>query len=123
MGIKRRAMFNPKFRNSRTGRWNIGRRMLGIPTEQELEAKRLAEELAVQAAAAERAKKVRLAAEAETARLKAEQEAKVKLAADKEIERRTAEEAKAKLSRPIPKLKTRTKTKTTRNRKTRGKKE
>ena len=63
MGKKRRAMFNPKFKNSHPELWKLGRRLLGIPTEEELEEKRLEE--------------ARLKAEAE-AKLKAEEEAKLK---------------------------------------------
>ena len=65
MGKKRRSMFNPKFKNSRPELWKLGRKLLGIPTEEELEAKRL-----------------------EEARLKAEEEAKLK--EGKETKKKTA---------------------------------
>ena len=35
MGIKRRSMFNPKFKNVRSDRWELGRKILGVPTEKE----------------------------------------------------------------------------------------
>tara|TARA_E500000318_G_C3545602_1_gene206551 strand:- start:948 stop:1280 length:333 start_codon:yes stop_codon:yes gene_type:complete len=73
MGKKRRAMFNPKFKNSHPELWKLGRRLLGIPTEEELEEKRLEE--------------ARLKAE-EEAKLKAEQEAKLK--EEKETKKKTA---------------------------------
>ncbi len=109
MGIKRRAMYNPKFRKTHPKRWELGRKKLGIPTEEEIEAERLAEE----------------------ARLKAEEEAKVKLEADKRAQLKAEEEAKVKFARateqtspkPKSKAKPKAKTKTTRTRKPRAKKE
>ena len=52
MGIKRRSMFNPKFKASRPERWELGRKMNGIPTEKELEEQRLEEEKVALAAEA-----------------------------------------------------------------------
>ena len=80
MGIKRRSMFNPKFKNVRPERWELGRKILGIPTEKELEIKRLEEQ-------------------AEQARLKAEQEGELraqteaKLNAEREATLRSEREA------------------------------
>lgn len=80
MGKKRRAMFNPKFKNSHPELWKLGRKLLGIPTEEELEAKRLEE--------------ARLKA-AEEAKLKAE-EAKKKTATKKTTKKRRTTTKKAK---------------------------
>ena len=76
MGIKRRSMFNPKFKASRPERWELGRKMNGIPTEKELEEQRLEEE------------KVALAAEAATqANLLAAQKAQELLLAQEQAQR------------------------------------
>lgn len=113
MGTKRRSMFNPKFKNVRPDRWKLGRKLLGIPTDEEIEAQRLAEQKATEA--------VELA---EQARIKAEEEAKVKLKLEQEAKLKAEEEVKVKLSRTTTKTtKTKaTKTKTTKNRRTRAKK-
>ena len=80
MGIKRRSMFNPKFKASRPERWELGRKMNGIPTEKELEEQRLEEE------------KVALAAEAAIqAEMIAAQEAQELMLAQ-ELAQREAEE-------------------------------
>tara|TARA_R100001591_G_scaffold109242_1_gene119151 strand:- start:595 stop:951 length:357 start_codon:yes stop_codon:yes gene_type:complete len=94
MGKKRRSMFNPKFKNSRPELWKLGRKLLGIPTEEELEAKRLEE--------------ARLKAE-EEARLKAEQEAKLK--AEQEAKLKEEKETKKKTTTKKTTRKRRTTTK------------
>ena len=87
MGTKRRSMFRAKFKSKRAGRWEQGRKVLGIPTEAELEAQRL-EEARLKASAA--------------AKLKAEQEAKLK--AEQEAKLKAEQEAKAKAEQARLKL-------------------
>ena len=96
MGMKRRSMFNPKFKNTRPERWKLGRKILGIPTEEEVEAKLKAEQEA------------KLKAEQE-AKLKAEQEAKLK------TEQENLDKEKSKVE--IKNLNSRTKPRTTTARK------
>ena len=123
MGIKRRAMYNPKFRKIRPKRWELGRKKLGIPIEEEIEAERLAEEASLKA---EEEAKVKLET-ANEAKRKAAEEAKVKLARATEAKNKAEETPKVKLSREAtkskPKTKAKPKTKTTRSRKPRAKKE
>ena len=95
MGTKRRSMFRAKFKSKRAGRWEQGRKVLGIPTEAELEAQRL-EEARLKASAA-----AKLKAEQE-AKLKAEQEAKLK--AEQEAKLKAEQEAKAKAEQARLKL-------------------
>jgi len=49
MGIKRRSMFNPKFKRARAERWDLGRKAMGVPTDKELEDQRLEEEIQLKA--------------------------------------------------------------------------
>jgi uncharacterized membrane protein len=92
MGIKRRSMFNPKFKASRPERWALGRKMQGIPTEAELEAERQAELIAAQAIEAKRQAEIQAAREAEELRL-------AQIQAEKEAEeKRLAEELKQRKS-------------------------
>lgn len=119
MGTKRRSMFNPKFKKVRPDRWNLGRKMLGIPTEEELEAIKLAEENEARLKVEAELEATRLLKEQEEARLKAEEEAKVKLQAATKARLMAEKEKKT----DFPKTKTKTTNRTARTRKTRAKKE
>ena len=99
MGTKRRSMFRAKFKSKRAGRWEQGRKVLGIPTEAELEAQRL-EEARLKASAA-----AKLKAEQE-AKLKAEQEAKAKA---EQARLKLEQEAKLKAGQEAAALKTKKK--------------
>lgn len=127
MGIKRRSMFNPKFKASRPERWELGRKMQGVPTEKELEEQRLEEEkvaLAVEAAiqaemiAAQEAQELMLAQrEAEEQRL-VEEKTRKEAAEKAAFEKKKAIPAKKKESSTSKKRTTTSRKKTSKAKKT-----
>lgn len=105
MGMKRRSMFNPKFKTTRPGRWEMGRKLKGIPTEKELEEQRLGEEkvaLAAEAAiqaemiATQRAQELMLAQE------RAQREAEEKRLVEEKTRKEAAEKAAFEKKKAIP---------------------
>jgi hypothetical protein len=122
MGIKRRSMYNPKFKTARPKRWELGRKKLGVSTDAEIEANLLAEqtklkaqeEALIKAATEEAEVKLKIESEARERR----EEAQARLKAD--------QEKASKLTAPTPrtvKSKSKPKTKVTKNRKARAKKD
>ena len=119
MGTKRRSMFNPKFKTVRPKRWEQGRKILGIPTETEIQAEKLAEEQEAIRLQAEQEAKVKLEAEIATKQKIEVEQAKIKLE-----EETTAQQAKIAATQSAkPKAKTKAKPKSTKARRTRAKKE
>jgi translation initiation factor IF-2 len=105
MGIKRRSMFNPKFKASRPERWELGRRMKGLPTEKELEEQRLEEEKV--ALAAEAAIQAEMLATQKTQELmlaqeRAQREAEEKRLVEEKTRKEAAEKAAFEKKKAIP---------------------